>query len=161
MQQCCVNKNTLPLKKRLKMIKTIIISFVLGISVIQDQIPQTISWTDLKDVRFKKKLNIEVGMIFLYPEFGPKVKAFSGKELIIKGYTIPINTEGTYVISQYPMAQCFFCGGAGPESMIELRLKKKKRFKTDEIHTFKGKLRLNPDNIEELNYVFEEAELTE
>jgi hypothetical protein len=143
------------------MVKTIIFLFMLGIVVTQEQVPQTISWKDLKDVRFKKKLNPEVGMVFLYPEFGLKVKALSGKELIIKGYTIPINTEGTYVISQYPMSQCFFCGGAGPESMIELRLKKKRRFKTDEIHTFKGKLRLNPDNIEELNYVFEEAELVD
>lgn len=143
------------------MLKTILVVFMLGFNIKQEQIPQTIAWTDLKDVRFKKKLNIEVGMVFLYPIFGARVKALSGKELLIKGYTIPINMEGTYVISQYPMAQCFFCGGAGPESMIELRLKKKKRFKTDEIHTFKGKLRLNPDNIEELNYIFEEAELSD
>ncbi|MCU0469228.1 MAG: DUF3299 domain-containing protein [Arcicella sp.] len=142
-------------------LKTIIFLFILGTASLQEQLPQVISWKDLKDVRFRKKLNPEVGMVFLYPEFGLKVKTLSGKELIIKGYTIPINTEGTYVISQYPMSQCFFCGGAGPESMIELRLKKNKRFKTDEIHTFKGKLRLNPDNIEELNYVFEEAELVD
>ena len=143
------------------MVKLLLMIFMLGLNVKQEQTPTTITWTDLKDVRFRKKYNEEVGMVFLYPSFGPKVKALSGKELIIKGYTIPINTEGTYVISQYPMAQCFFCGGAGPESMIELRLKKKKRFKTDEIHIFKGKLRLNPDNIEELNYIFEEAELVD
>lgn len=29
------------------------------------------------------------------------------------------------------------------------------------MHTFKGKLRLNPDNIDELNYVFEGAELVD
>jgi hypothetical protein len=45
--------------------------------------------------------------------------------------------------------------------MIELQLKKKWRFKTDEMHTFKGELRLNPDNIDELNYVFEGAELVD
>ncbi len=107
------------------MLKTIMLILMLGLSIGEEQIPQAITWIDLKDVRFKKKLNIEVGMMFLYPTFGAKVKVLSGKELIIKGYTIPINTEGTYVISQFPMAQCFFCGGAGPESMIELRLKKK------------------------------------
>lgn len=161
MQQCCVNEIPLSLEKIRRMLKLMSFIFMLGIGIEQPQEPKAISWTDLKDVRFKKKFNIEVGMVFLYPAFGSKVKALSGKELIIKGYTIPINTEGTYVISQYPMAQCFFCGGAGPESMIELRLKKKKRFKTDEIHTFKGKLRLNPDNIDELNYIFEEAELAD
>lgn len=135
--------------------------FMLGFGMKQEQNPQTITWTDLKDIRFKKKFNIEVGMVFLYPTFGTKVKALSGKELIIRGYIIPINTEETYVISQFPMAQCFFCGGAGPESMIELRLKNKKRFKTDEVYTFKGTLRLNRDNIEELNYIFEEVELAD
>ena len=64
---------------------------------------------------FKKKFNEEVGMIFLDPTFGSRVKSLNGKRLIIKGYTIPIKTEGTYGISQYPMAQCSFCGGAESE----------------------------------------------
>lgn len=120
---------------------------------------KNITWSDLKDVRFKKRLNIDVGMFFLYPTFGPKVTALDGQEIMIKGYTIPIDTEGTFVVSQYPMAMCFFCGKAGSESMMQLKFNRKQRFKTDEIHSFKGKLRLNPDNVNELNYILEEVTL--
>ncbi|MEA5256679.1 DUF3299 domain-containing protein [Arcicella aquatica] len=118
-----------------------------------------ITWNDLKDVRFKKRLNIELGMFFLYPTFGPKVAVLDGRELIIKGYTIPIDTEGTFVVSQNPMAMCFFCGKAGPESMIQLKFAKAHHFKTDEIHSFKGRLRLNTNNVNELNYILEDVEI--
>ena len=43
---------------------------------------------------------------------------------------------------------------------MDLRLRKDgRRFKTDEYHTFSGILRLNSDNIYELNYILENAEL--
>ncbi len=127
--------------------------------VAQEFEARNITWNDLKDVRFKKRLNIEMGMFFLYPTFGPKVTALNGQEIVIKGYTIPIDMEGTFVVSQNPMAMCFFCGKAGPESMMQLKFNRKQHFKTDEIHSFKGKLRLNPDNVNELNYILEEATL--
>lgn len=140
--------------------KKIIILLLLGLIqklVAQEFEAKNITWNDLKDVRFQKKLNVELGMFFFYPTFGPKVVALNGREIIIKGYTIPIDTEGTFVVSQNPMSMCFFCGKAGPESMMQLNFHRKQRFKTDEIHTFKGRLRLNPDNINELNYILEEA----
>ncbi len=121
--------------------------------------PQKITWKDLKDVRFKKRFNKQENMLFLYPEFGDKVKALEGKELEIRGYVIPVNpTENIYVLSANPMAACFFCGGSGPESIIQLKLKKPKRLATDEIWIVRGILRLNAENIEELNYILQETE---
>lgn len=121
--------------------------------------PQKITWKDLKDVQFRKKFNKQENMFFLYPHFGEKVKALEGKELEIRGYMIPVNpAENIYVLSAYPMAACFFCGGSGPESIIQLKLKKPKRFVTDEIWLVRGTLQLNTDNIEELNYIFQNTE---
>ncbi|WP_200942790.1 hypothetical protein [Dyadobacter sp. Leaf189] len=58
------------------------------------------------------------------------------------------------------MASCFFCGGAGPESIIELQFKnKKQKFKTDAVKFVKGKLLLNPTDVEHLNYILTEAEV--
>ena len=120
---------------------------------------QKITWKDLQDVRFKKRFNKQESMFFLYPTFGEKVKALAGKEVEIRGYMIPVNpTENIYVLSAYPMAACFFCGGSGPESIIQLKLKRPKRFATDEIWAVKGILQLNADNIEELNYILQETE---
>jgi len=130
----------------------ILISMCFGFSV--QGIPQTIGWKDLHDVKFKKKFNKRENLLFLYPEFGERVKALEGKEIQIRGYMIPVNpAENVFVLSANPMAACFFCGGSGPESIIQLKLKQPRRFATDEIWTVKGTLKLNADNLEELNYV--------
>lgn len=50
----------------------------------------------------------------------------------------------------------------GPESVVGLKFKKSgRKFKTDERHTFKGILKLNADNIYELNYVLDNVEVAE
>ncbi|WP_259016160.1 DUF3299 domain-containing protein [Emticicia fluvialis] len=120
---------------------------------------QHITWKDLQDVRFKKKFNKQENMFFLYPEFGERVKALEGKVILIRGYMIPVDpAENVFVLSANPMAACFFCGGSGPESIIQLKLKQPRRFATDEIWTVKGILKLNIDNVEELNYVLQNTE---
>ena len=125
--------------------------------------PLLINWKKLSNVEFTRKLNKEVSMYFLYPTFGPSVKALQGKEIQIKGYIIPVDeNENIYVVSAQPMAMCFFCGGSGPESIMELQFKnKKQRFKTDEVRTVKGILKLNPIDIEHLNYILKNAEVVE
>lgn len=120
-----------------------------------------ITWKTLADVKYRKELNGEYDLYFMYPAFGPKVRSLDGKRISIKGYMIPVDEYGrSYVISAKPMAQCFFCGGAGPESLIELQLKKKGlRFKTDEIRTVTGVLRLNARDVDHLNYILKEVEV--
>lgn len=123
--------------------------------------PEPMTWNRLKDVQFKKKWYAEEGVVMLYPKFGPTVKPLNGKSITISGYVIPIDLESElYVVSEFPMAACFFCGGAGPESIMMLKFKHlPRRFKTDERRSFSGTLRLNADNIYELNYILEGAEL--
>jgi len=80
---------------------------------------------------------------------------------IIRGYMLPLDPLGTqYVLSKHPMANCFFCGKAGPETVLELRLHPKsiRRYTMDEVHTFKGILRLNEKNPATLHYIIESAE---
>ncbi|MCD8541033.1 MAG: DUF3299 domain-containing protein [Leadbetterella sp.] len=118
-----------------------------------------ITWDDLKDVKFTRKFVKEEDMHFLFPTFGEKVKKLNGKELQIRGYMIPVDPEDKiYVLSARPMASCFFCGGAGPETIIQLNLKNKKKFGTDEIWTVRGKFRLNTDDINECNYLLDACE---
>jgi hypothetical protein len=122
--------------------------------------PAKISWDNLKDVTFKKKWYAEESIYMLYPTFGPNLAKLDGKDVTIKGYVIPVDLEsGLYVLSAFPYSMCFFCGGAGPESVMSLKFKKNgKRYKTDEVQTFKGKLKLNANDIYELNYILQDAE---
>jgi hypothetical protein len=101
----------------------------------------------------------DVDMYYWRPTFGAGVKALEGREVFITGYVIPVDLdENFYVISRYPYANCFFCGGGGPESVVDLRFASKNRvYKTDERLTFKGKLKLNADDIYQLNYILDTA----
>ena len=122
---------------------------------------QLLSWEQLTDVTFTKKYSAEIGIELLEATFGESVKALEGKEIVIKGYIIPLDPLGTqYVISRNPMSSCFFCGGSGPETVAELRLHPNsfRRYQTDEVLSFKGTLMLNENNSSSLNYVILNAE---
>lgn len=125
--------------------------------------PVKVSWKTLSDVKFNKKWDEQEGMYILYPEFGASVKNLEGKEIQISGYVIPVDyNENFYVLSAFPYSSCFFCGGAGPESVISLKFKSKgERFKTDTRLTVKGILELNSTDIYEMNYILRDAEKTE
>jgi hypothetical protein len=120
--------------------------------------PTLITWNDLKDVRFSRKFIKEQDMHFLIPKFGEKVKKMDGKMLRITGYMIPVDAEDkVYVLSAKPMASCFFCGGAGPETIIQLNLETRRKFKTDEVWIVEGKFRLNEADFDECNYILDEC----
>ncbi|GAB3759599.1 DUF3299 domain-containing protein [Spirosoma pomorum] len=123
--------------------------------------PVKLSWETLRDVTFKKKWYAEESVYMLYPTFGPNIQKLNGKAVELTGYVLPVDLESNlYVLSAFPYSACFFCGGAGPESVVSLKFKKSdKKFKTDERRTFRGTLKLNADNIYELNYILADAEM--
>lgn len=130
-------------------------SFSLGESPIE------LTWKTLSDVEFKDVFIEELDTYYWKPTFGEKVKALEGKEVFITGYILPVDIDDDYyVLSRYAFANCFFCGGAGPESIIDLRFKKddNRKYKTDERLTFKGTLKLNANDIYSMNYLLLEAE---
>jgi hypothetical protein len=122
-----------------------------------------ITWETLKDVTYKKKWNAELSMNFLYPNFGVSLKKLENKTVLLKGYMIPVDaTSNIYMLSAFPFSMCFFCGGAGPESVVDIRFKgKSPRFKTDEMRTIRGTLVLNDNNVEEMTYILKDAELAD
>ena len=123
--------------------------------------PVKLSWEVLRDVTFKKKWYAEESVYMLYPTFGQGIQKLNGKTVELTGYVLPVDLESNiYVLSAFPYSACFFCGGAGPESVVSLKFKKSdKKFKTDERRTFRGTLKLNADNIYELNYILADAEM--
>lgn len=125
--------------------------------------PLKLTWEALRDVTFKKKWYAEESVYMLYPTFGPAVQKLNGKTVELTGYVLPVDYESNlYVLSAFPYSACFFCGGAGPESVVSLKFKNPgKKFKTDERRTFHGTLKLNADNIYELNYIIADAEMIE
>ncbi len=122
--------------------------------------PVELTWKDLTDVEFNDVFIEELDTYYWKPTFGETIRAMEGKEVFITGYMLPVDIdEDYYVLSRYAFANCFFCGGAGPESIIDLRFKKSNRkYKTDERLTFKGVLKLNATDIYSMNYILLNAE---
>jgi hypothetical protein len=120
---------------------------------------QTLGWDAFSQVKFVKKFYKEEGLYVMTPVFDSKIKSLEGMEFSLRGYFIPTDFEGKFmIISKVPMASCFFCGGAGAESIAMVYTKAKPpKCKTDQILTIKGKLRLNDSNLDELNFILDEA----
>ena len=120
---------------------------------------QNITWQELADVSFETKFYEELNESLLFPSFGQTVQDLNGKRVSIAGYVLPVSTQNDrYVLSANPFSSCFFCGGAGPESVVELELVSYgTQYFTDEFRTFSGILRLNDQNVDKLNYILEGA----
>ncbi|MEO0897517.1 MAG: DUF3299 domain-containing protein [Bacteroidota bacterium] len=118
-----------------------------------------LEWSDLTNISFMTYQDRTAGIAYMKPIFQEKVMKLNKQEISITGYMIPLDVEGyQYVLSAYPNASCFFCGGAGKESVIEIFLKNfDKRYEIDEIVTLKGVLELN-DGEMGLCYKLNEAE---
>ena len=101
--------------------------------------------------------------IYAAPDLGPSVQKLKNQPVSITGYVLPVDLDANlYVLSAFPFSACFFCGGAGPETVMTLNFKKKARkFKTDERLTFTGTLQLNADDIYKMNYILDDAEIAE
>ncbi|MCB0561992.1 MAG: hypothetical protein H6573_07280 [Lewinellaceae bacterium] len=138
----------------------LIIAAILGIAALQPAQAQDKVWKTLSKITFKKEYNEMMGFKVDVPVFSEEVKALEGKEVAIRGYIIPV--EGykghkEFIFSAYPYNMCFFCGGAGPETVMEVFADESIEYTAEPI-TIRGKLELNADDINRLIYAMKGAE---
>ncbi|WP_116126192.1 hypothetical protein [Lewinella sp. IMCC34183] len=118
-------------------------------------------WQDLAKVSFEKKYDELLGFKVDVPVFGKDVRAMEGETIEISGYIVPVEgykSHNEFVFSAFPYNMCFFCGGAGPETVMEVTASEPVKYRTERI-TLRGKLHLNDENINQLMYVLTDAEL--
>ena len=141
--------------------KRIALAVCLFLSISLQAQPQD-GWSNFARVKFNARYFKEFKEHFLVPEFDSTIRALEGKEISIRGYYMPIDLVDSHaiILSRYPYAQCFFCGGAGPESVVEVIFSAEHpKLKTDQIITVRGKLRLNDTDINHLNFILDNVEL--
>ena len=133
-----------------------------GISLFAQNDPTPDLWRTLADVRFSKVLDKEFGYHVSYPVFSEEIKDLDGKEIIVRGYIIPLEEDlGYFALSAFPYQSCFFCGNAGMETVMEVYPKKEFDY-TPKAVRVKGRLRLNnEDMIDHLMYILEDAEIVD
>ena len=120
------------------------------------------TWNIFAKTRFEPKFDEQLGEYLFYPTFTDAVKKMEGREITLEGFYVPFAPEGDdyIILSKYPMSQCFFCGGGGPESVAEVNFTRGPgRFKVDDLITVKGKLKLNSDDLDHINFIITDAVL--
>ena len=121
------------------------------------------TWKTLSRITYKKEFDELMGFKIDKPVFSQKVKNLAGKEIVIKGYIIPVEgykSHKEFILSAFPYNMCFFCGGAGPETVMEVEASEAVKYKADAIY-MKGTLELNADDINRLMYKIVDAVLVE
>ena len=116
-------------------------------------------WKTLSRITYRKEYDELMGFKIDKPVFSQQVKELSDQEITIKGYVIPVEgykSHTEFIFSAFPYSMCFFCGGAGPETVMEVLSNEPIKYSAEQI-TIKGKLQLNADDINRLMYQLVEA----
>lgn len=135
-----------------------------GLTENQKLAAQTDYWAVFSKTKFEVRYSEKAQEYLNFPLFPAEVKALEGKVISVEGYYLPVDVVGEayVIISKYPYSQCFFCGGAGPETIAEVSFKTKPpKFSADQYIRVKGKLKLNTDDIDRTNFLIQDAELIE
>lgn len=118
-------------------------------------------WKTLAKITYKKEYDEFLGFKIDKPVFSPEIKALDGKEVTVKGFIIPVEgykSHKEFILSAFPYSMCFFCGGAGPETVMEVTSVEPIEYSAESV-VIKGKLKLNSDDVNKLMYSLSEARL--
>ena len=141
-------------------IKTVFL-FIFFISISNNASSQIkLTWKDIIDVYAKEVTFSEKNPAIAIKGQGISLKKIEGKVITITGYFLDLDPDGEwFMVSKNPFATCFFCGGAGPETVIELLKYKniKKKFKTDDIVEVTGTLKMIAENEDDVGFVLFDA----
>ncbi len=143
----------------MKFLVLILLTVVSSLVLLPAQ--SVLTWDDLADVTWSESYDESTGMTNLTGVFGEHLKSFDGQEVVISGYVIPLDAMGlSYALSRTSFAACFFCGQAGPETVMDLNVKPKSVPSYRQKNTlikFKGTLILKESNETGLNYTLDLA----
>src|SRR5690554_8176338 len=82
------------------------------------QKPTEITWQLLGQIDFVKQKNAYYGEV-MYPMINSTLKALRGKKIKVWGCIVPYDSK-SYALTKNGFAQCFFCGIAGPDTMMRI-----------------------------------------
>lgn len=116
-------------------------------------------WELFEKVRFSPKYFTEAKAYFDVPTFNEELKALEKTEITLSGYYIPLELDSIFMLSALPFSSCFFCGGAGPETVAEIQMEKIPKLSPDQFVKVTGRLRLNDSDINHMNFILEDSKI--
>lgn len=140
--------------------KHILVFFIILFPILSYSQNKVNYWPILAKISYKKEYDELLGIKIDRPIFSNEVKGLERKVIQLKGYIIPTDgfkSHQEFVFSAFPYSMCFFCGQAGPETVLEVKAKKPIQFTSEQIE-IKGILVLNKSDINRLMYQLIEVE---
>lgn len=122
-------------------------------------IVQPTGWNLLSEVKLQQGYDEFMGGEIDQPVFSDNLFDKEGEEITLEGFVIPMDaqqTAGYFVLSRFPYQSCFFCGAAGPETVVEV-FSKTIVNRIDQKVRVKGRLVLNRDNPLHLFYILQDC----
>ncbi|MFK7796562.1 MAG: hypothetical protein AB8E82_03850 [Aureispira sp.] len=140
-----------------------------GKFAVEEEMQPTGVWEDLLKLKFKISFDEAVDDVVFRPKFTELIRSYEGQIIEVEGFIIPhniaadamgdVNDQGDkFMFSAFPLASCFFCGGAGSESVMEAFPKDPINYTTKKI-TVRGRLKLNDEDLMKLPYIIEDVTL--
>jgi hypothetical protein len=133
------------------------LSFLLNYATYSPQPQEKNFWQVLAEVSFKKEM--KDGYEIEIPQFSKYLKTWNGKKVKLKGYVIPVGEVGDaskFMFSSLPFNVCYFCGAAGPETILEVETTQKVKFTSQSIW-MEGILLLNEKDPDHHMYILKSA----
>lgn len=120
-------------------------------------VADTLTWKLLGQIKYVKRVTDDYPEGVMFPIVNTTLKAKNKKPIIMSGFIIPIDNK-TYALSKNVFASCFFCGQAGPETIMGIKFKDPSiRLKTDQYVTLQGNFRYNDSDVDDWIYHIDNA----
>ncbi|WP_111671981.1 hypothetical protein [Algoriphagus litoralis] len=138
---------------------SVILIAIFSLSILTTAAKAQGVWKSLAEVSYKISED-QFGELYV-PVFSDQIKKLEGKEVEADGYIIPF--EGMFkpehiILSSLPLAECFFCGSGGPETVMEVMMASPIKYTSKRVKV-RGKLTLNATDPEKLMYILKDARL--
>lgn len=123
------------------------------------------TWGTLSLIRFEFQEDLFGSVKYEPGQFSALIQELDGTTIELPGYIVPLEgkkEQAHFFFSLYPYANCFFCGNAGPETIIEVQLESgTAQAYSEEQITLQGVFRFTPLDSESVMYKLEQAKLVE
>ncbi len=120
-----------------------------------------LSWQLLANIDYVEEKTEDYPGGVLNPIINFQLKNLKNHYIEISGYVVPMD-ENSYALSSNVMSACFFCGMAGPESVMGIQFKNDTPLlKTDQYISLVGIFSYNDTNPEDWIYHIKDGKLLE
>ncbi|WMX16905.1 MULTISPECIES: hypothetical protein [unclassified Aureispira] len=142
-----------------------------GKFVVEKEMEPVGPWEDLLTLKFDIRFDESVDDVIFEPKISKRVRQYEGKIIEVEGFIIPhdiaadamadLDDDGQqFMFSAFPLASCFFCGGAGAESVMEAFPKKPISY-TERKIKIRGRLEFNTTDFLKLPYQLKDVVVVE